>query len=130
MAAKIPEPEVHIDLAGIMQALTDYQIQRDIKTRRHINLVRDQMDALNDLMNLSFVHRDVLIEIGFLEPMHKVVKQMLNAAMESIYSHNDDSANMLSAVREIQGTIGRAVDEYERRQRQDPAQFQHHQDAG
>lgn len=117
LTAKPPEPVVQIDMAGIVQALADYQIQRDVKSRHQMNLVQENMAALNDLLNLAFEHREVLMQIAFLEPMHAIVKRILSTCNEAVYAHNDDAANLLGAVRTIQGRIGEAMEAYERQRR-------------
>ena len=114
MATELPEPSVQVDLAGIVQAVPDYQGQREVKARRHMILVNEHMEALNDLMDLGFAHRATLMEIGFLEPMQKIVTKMLDSSIESINTHNEDAANMLGAVKIIGRKVDKAVNEYER----------------
>ena len=115
MASEIPEPGGTVDLAGIVQALADYQAQSDVKKSRHMILIKEHMDALNELMDLGFTHRVTLMEVGFLEPMQIAIRKMLESSIEAINAHNEDSANMIGAVKIIGQKIDKAVEDYDRR---------------
>lgn len=111
----MPEPLVAVDLAAILHQLGDYQLQRDVKSRRHMTLVSELMAAINDLLNLAFENEALLSTISFIEPMNEVVKRMLDTVMEMVRTNNDDVINMLAAVRAIFAEVGKAVDDYDRR---------------
>lgn len=100
-------------MAGILLALADYQLQRDVKERRQMVLAEKQIQSLNALLDLGFANKFVLADAGMLEPMQKIVKGMLETTVETINTHNEDAANLLNAVRAVEFKIVEVLKEYE-----------------
>lgn len=111
---KPPEPLVVIDVAQIFRQLGDYQVQRDIKYRRHLNLIQEQMEAIEQLLNILIANAEPLAQMDILQPINGLAMQMLDTATEAIRTHNDDTANLLGTIRLIGDQITATVENYER----------------
>jgi hypothetical protein len=113
MASEIPETVEHVDMAGILMVLADYQLQRDIKERRQMVLAQENINSLNELLDLGFANKFALAESGMLAPMQKIVSSLLETTVESINTHNEDAANLLNAVRAVEFKIVEALKAHE-----------------
>lgn len=115
--SEIPEVEPQVDMAGILQLLVDYQLQRDVKEARQMVLARKQINSLDELLDLGFANKFALADSGMLKPMQKIVHNLLETAVDSINTHNEDAANLLNAVRAVEVKIVEVLKHDEQRHR-------------
>ena len=104
-------------MAGILQTLADYQLQRDVKEARQMVLAQKQINSLNELLDLGFANKFALAESGMLKPMQKIVHNLLETCVDTISTHNEDTVNLLNAVRAVEVKITEVLKLDEQRHR-------------